>query len=484
MAKQTEKDTIKLRGKTFCLRWRVPARYRVVEKRERVWVSLKTRDATEARLRAPAAKADLIEAWERALGRVPDESSSARFDRLVEIAGSLGHHYKSRDEIAAGSIEDLVARLETLRSLPQPSDDTMEAILGGDARPAVMLSELVAHVEALKKTQHENRFKNAEQMVRWRQARERAVVNLRAAIRAKTGGDDKRVVELTPADAWAHHDAWEARMSAGEIDAETANKDFGYIGGLLRRYYASIKLPNPKPYAGISLKDPHKVPTRKLELPSEWMEATLFDAEKLAGLNEEARDILIIAAEVGCRQSEIHDLPPEAFRLDEPIPHLLVRNEEPEILADGSRRGGRQIKNTHSTREVALVGYALDAARRRARAGFPRYGGKRTFSAAANKFLRENELLPKPPKPNTKYTIGGTRHAFESRMKLTGLHSDDRGEMMGHSVKSERNRELYGDQMPLEVRHLIAKLISFGNAVSPAEREAARRELARRGLFR
>lgn len=484
MAKQTEKDTIKLRGKTFSLRWRVPARYREVERRERVWVSLKTADASEARMRAPAAKADLIDAWERALGRQEDETVTGRFARLVEIAQRLGHHHKTIAEVAEGPIDDLVARIETLQKLPAPSDDTVAAVLGSGSKQQVMLSELVAHVEALPKTQKENIYKNSEQMVRWRQARDRAVSNLRAAMKAKTGSDDKPVRDLTSDDAWLHHDAWEARLNANEIDAETANKDFGYIGGLLRRFYASIKTPNPKPYAGISLKDIHKVQTRKLELPADWMETTLFDPEKLAGLNEEARDILIIAAEVGCRQSEIHDLPPEAFRLDEPIPHLLIRNEEPEILADGSRRGGRQIKNTHSTREVALVGYALDAARRRARDGFPRYGGKRTFSAAANKFLRENELLPKPPKPNTKYTVGGTRHAFESRMKAASLHSDDRGEMMGHSVKSERKRELYGDGMPLEVKHLIAQMISFGDAVSPEERKAARRELARRGLFK
>ena len=55
--------------------------------------------------------------------------------------------------------------------------------------------------------------------------------------------------------------------------------------------------------------------------------------------------------------------------------------------------------------------------------------------------------------------------------------------MMGHSVQSARNRELYGDAMPLEVRHLIATAIALGDAVSPQEKAAAKRQLKRRGIL-
>jgi hypothetical protein len=54
--------------------------------------------------------------------------------------------------------------------------------------------------------------------------------------------------------------------------------------------------------------------------------------------------------------------------------------------------------------------------------------------------------------------------------------------MMGHSVKSERKRELYGDGMPLEVRAMLQTMIGFG--VPEAEKRAAKRafdkELKRR----
>lgn len=475
---------IALRGKKYGLRIRVPARYGSVESRDYFWKTLKTGDLTTAKLRAPACKADQIQKWEDALaGRAPQ--SAGRFERIVAVANARGFEYLTAEEIAASVTDVLLARVETLAAIRKPTPDVTAALLGTVDRPklTVALSGLVAYVENLDDTLYENSFKGEEQTIRWRQARDRAVMNLRAAIKAKTGTDDKPVLELTSDDAWLHHGAWKVRLHKKEVEADTGNTDFGYVSALLTRFYASIKTPNPKIYAGVTLKDPHSVPKRRLELPVEWMEKTFFDPVKMAGLNEEARDITMIAAEVGARQSEIHDLPPDAFRLDHPIPHILIRNEEPEVQPDGTRVGGRQIKNIHSTRQVALVGYALEAARRHPR-GFQRYLGKRTFSATVNKFLRENKLFPKPPSPEDKYTLGGTRHSFESRLKSARLHSDDRGEMMGHSITSERNRALYGDSMPLEVRVLIAKLISFGDAVSPEEREAARMELDRRGLFK
>jgi hypothetical protein len=69
--------------------------------------------------------------------------------------------------------------------------------------------------------------------------------------------------------------------------------------------------------------------------------------------------------------------------------------------------------------------------------------------------------------------MAGVRHSFESRMKAYDIHTYDRGEMMGHSVKSARNRELYGKRMPLDVRTKIAQIISVGDYHS----EDAKREL-------
>lgn len=67
--------------------------------------------------------------------------------------------------------------------------------------------------------------------------------------------------------------------------------------------------------------------------------------------------------------------------------------------------------------------------------------------------MKNNDLLP------SGVTIGGLRHSWESRMKRAGFDSDDRGELMGHSVRGRRGREVYGDEMPLADRLEIAKQI-------------------------
>ena len=63
------------------------------------------------------------------------------------------------------------------------------------------------------------------------------------------------------------------------------------------------------------------------------------------------------------------------------------------------------------------------------------------------------------PTPN--HTVGGTRQAWESRLKAADVPGDDRGEMMGHSVASTRNREVYGDEMPLARKLELAERVAF-----------------------
>ena len=53
--------------------------------------------------------------------------------------------------------------------------------------------------------------------------------------------------------------------------------------------------------------------------------------------------------------------------------------------------------------------------------------------------------------------------AGESRLhlKAAGVPSDDRGEMMGYSVSSAQNRELYGHAMPLARKQELALSIAL-----------------------
>lgn len=337
-------------------------------------------------------------------------------------------------------MEEILLRVEASQQADGAPDTAVaSALLGAVLAPRLKLSDLVDHVETL--AAHDNRFKNSEQMRLWRSPRQRAVANLTAAL-----GKDLEVASLGSPEARSTKKWWQARMTREGQSADTANKDFTYLSGMLGRFYEDLEHENPpRPFAGISIRDRHARPFQKLEVPVDWIVGKWFAPGAFDGLNTEARDILLISIETGCRQNEIYNLPSSAICLNGPIPHLLITHEASD---DPDER--REVKNLASNRKIPLVGVALAAARRPP-AGFPRYINKSSYSASVNKYLRKNNLLP------AGITIGGTRHSWGSRMKRAGYQTDDRGELMGHSRQASRGREGYGDSMSLGDQLLIAQ---------------------------
>jgi hypothetical protein len=345
--------------------------------------------------------------------------------------------YRSAIDLSTDSIDEIVNRISALK--PNDPPEMAVALLGGVEAKGLLLSELVAEVEKIQ--QHDNRFKSADQMRLWRNPRLRAANNLKAAL-----GTDIDVLAIDNAVALKHKSWWKKKITASHQSADTANKDFSNMAGMLNAYYDSLGMADaPRPYAGVTIRDRHAVKGRKLEIPPDWVAEHWLQPGALDGLNQEARDILLISIETGGRQTEIKDLPPGAIVLEAEIPHILISNTAGEYR--------REIKNVMSTRQMPLVGLALAAARRNPE-GFPRYRGKSSYSALVNKYLRTNNLMPSP-----KHTVGGLRHAWETRLKDIGIATDDRGEMMGHSVAGARKREVYGDAMDLRRKFELSSRI-------------------------
>lgn len=428
------------RGQTWHLRMRVPKRYQQVAGRSEIHRSLETDSERRARELLPDVEAKLLAELEAlaVMKELPDQADAYR--AAQKIAQARGFTYRPLSDLVQAPLDEILERVEAANA--ETGNEVTKALLGAVDEPALHLSGLVDEVERLAK--HDNRFKSENQMRLWRNPRKRAAANLQAAL----GGRDVLVSEIDHAAALKHKAWWQKKIAAENHSLETANKDFANMGGMLRRYYEGIAQPNPpEPYHRVSLKDRHKKDSRKLEIPVEWITEQWFAEGALDGINAEARDILLISIETGCRQSEICDLPPGAIVLDHPIPHLRIG------LESGEYR--REIKNAPSGRRVPLVGVALAAARRHPN-GFPRYRGTSGYSANINGRLRSRKLLPSPD-----HTIGGVRHTWESRLKKAGISQEDRGEMMGHSVRAIRDREVYGDEMPLEEKLRLAKLVAL-----------------------
>ncbi|MFC3088542.1 DUF6538 domain-containing protein [Tabrizicola soli] len=426
------------------LRYVVPKRYRAVEPRSQIWISLKTDSEREAKRMAADIARDLTARLEARLlsgGRDAGQVEE-RYRAVVATANAMGLSYVQAGALLEGDPAELVRRLN-LAAAQDPEArraEVADAALGVVETPRLMLSGLAAKVIEI--SAHENRHKNPRQMDDWENNVKRSLGTLQAAL-----GRDVDVLSIGPAEARLHRRRLKERVAAGEIRASTAAKDMTYASTALKRYYDWLALPEPpNPYAGVTIKDRFEEEARKLEFSNEWIRDVLLTPGRLDAMNGEARDALLVLLETGCRQGEVLDLAPEDIHLDEPIPYFQLRHVEGD--------DGREIKNKASKRKVPLVGVAL-AAMKRHPEGFPKYRGKDVFSATVNKFLRDNGLMQSP-----EHTVGGLRHSWESRMKAAGYDNEDRGFMMGHSMKVIRGREVYGDD-ELEARLAIAQAVMF-----------------------
>jgi hypothetical protein len=125
------------RGSTLHLRRRVPRRYRPVEPRETVWISLHTASETLARRKAGRAWDQMIEAWEARLAGDTDDAE-ARYAAAEELARHRGFRYLDIARVTRLPVEKLVERVETV-SASAGVADMMEAsaLLGTVPEPRI-----------------------------------------------------------------------------------------------------------------------------------------------------------------------------------------------------------------------------------------------------------------------------------------------------------------------------------------------------------
>jgi hypothetical protein len=254
-----------LRGKTWYLKRRVPARFSSVEERAVIWDSLSTDSYSVAVQKSAGVWLNYIEAWEaRLAGR--DGDAAEKFRAAQQLAAIRGFQFLAIDKVEQAPLEEILQRVEASRGAGgAPDEITASAVLGVVEAPKLRLSALVERVEGL--AAQDNRFKNSEQMRLWRSPRVRAVNNLIAAV-----GRDIEVASVGTAEARVHKKWWEARIKREGQSADTANKDFNYLSGMLLRFYDDLEHEEPpRPYARISIRDRHAKPARKREVPVDWI---------------------------------------------------------------------------------------------------------------------------------------------------------------------------------------------------------------------
>lgn len=408
---------------------------------QQVRIRLHTDSLEVARAKAAQVAAAVAAEW-AALASGNAGDARRHYLAARALAEARGVPYLPAAHLAEGDLADLVSRVLSLArasgALEPP--EVAAAVLGLVPEALPDLREVAAEFFALTETRHA--MKSPAQVRRWRARRLRAVEHFLAAT-VEAGPDGSRAappvnrIDRTQA---LRFRAWcAARVSEGQA-VDTQNKDIGALSDMLETWADLTATPLENPFRGLRLEG--RDTSGRAPFSAAQVKA-LVAPGALAGLNAEARDILLMLVNTGVRPSEVTGARPVDFILSHDVPHLAIREYR-----------GRELKQAHTAREVPLLGVSLDAARRIvARGGLSRYDHRGDqFSAVVNKFLRANGL-----RPEAGQSVYSLRHYVEDALLSAGVDDRIRADILGQKYARPR----YGRGGALEGRRAALALIAL-----------------------
>lgn len=424
------KIAVRKRGDTFHLVKRVPVRYRVVEPRTEVWISLKTDSETAAHQKATRVWNDLTNAWEAKLAGDTADAEKA-FAAAHDLAQARGYRWQTANDVARLPRAELLHRVETVMK-PNGEPDKQEAValLGGAKLPSITVNRALELYWDL--ASDNTRGMSEDQIRRWKNPRKKAIANFVKQVGNKALADITRD-DMLDFKAW-----WAKRLATEGLTPNSANKDIGFIESTLRLVNEQKRLGLDLPFGKLTFKEDDE--KTRPPFSEKWIKDKLLAPGVLDGLNEEARAVVHAMVNTGARPSEIVGLLPQHIRLDCEVPHIEITSE------------GKRVKTATSKRVIPLVGVGLEAFRTFPN-GFPTYRFKDKISDTVNKYLRENKLLETPD-----HSLYGLRHSFEDRMLRAGVDERIRRDLMGHSLAG---RQRYGHGVTLEQARDVLKGIAL-----------------------
>lgn len=417
------------RGSNFSMRRRVPSRYKSVETRQYVWISLHTDSETVARQKMPGAWLNLTEAWEaRLAGDTVD--AEKRFEAAKELAAVRGYQYLEANKVAHLKRDELLERVENSRD-STGKVDTLEATatLGGANKPEITITKALEVFWTLAADRIIG--KSDDQMRRWRNPRKKAIRNLVGVI------GDKALSEITGDNMLDFRQWWLDQMELRSLTPNSANKDLIHLSNIFKTVNKMKRLGLDLPMSDLSFKEGEA--QQRPPFSKNWIRTKLIADGALDGLNTEARCIVLGMINTGYRPSEGANLLPEQIKLEGDVPHISIEPVD------------RQLKSAYARRIIPLVGVSLEAFRECPN-GFPRYRDNPGLSDTVNKFLRKNGLME-----TDQHSLYSLRHAFEDRMLAAGVDDRIRRDLFGHRL----NRERYGTGATLKHLHKVVQSVAI-----------------------
>lgn len=412
--------TVLLRQRIYYLKRRVPRRYRCIEPRESIWISLKTDSREEAMRKAGPAWDEMVDYWEALLAG-DTKDAERRYDAARKIAQARGYRFLPVERVAQLPLPEILDRVQAatgpdgkLRKLEA------EALLGSAKKPPITVTRALEIYLEHTEDKRTNRDKNQVRILE--NSRKRAAKGFIDVC------GNLPLQEIDEDHVEAYRKWWWERIRSGEVKPNTANREITQLTSMLRLVVKVKRLKIELPFAGLSFHEGKK--KTRAPFSTDWIREMILAPGALDRMNLEARVILLGMINTGYRPGEGANLLPHNIRLDVDVPHIHIAPD------------ARDLKTEHSERIIPLAGVSLEAFKLCPQ-GFARYRGNNGPSGAINKFLRENGLCETP-----EHTLYGFRHAFEDRLLEAGIDERLRVDFMGHKLQRER----YGEGGSLEFK--------------------------------
>lgn len=244
---------------------------------------------------------------------------------------------------------------------------------------------------------------------------------------------DKEITAYAKTDANAFRDNLIGRGLAGS----SITRVFGTVRSVINFAASEMGIDLTNPFGKVYY-DRNAGVEERVPLPLDTIRSIQTECQKQ---DDELRWLVALVSDTGMRLAEAAGLLKEDIKLDDPIPHVVIR-EHP----------WRRLKTIGSTRHVPLVGAAAWAAHRGhknatdSEYAFPRYNkGEQTnansASAALNKWLK--------PYVPSKGTMHSFRHSMRDRLRAVEFPSDIVDQIGGW--QTEGVGQSYGHGYPLLV---------------------------------
>ena len=407
------------RAGTWYFNKRVPVSIREYDNRDFIRFSLRTDSKKNALKLADAQNAKLESYW-RSLIDSGKKHGHEYYKQVMERAAILGFAYQPVEQVANGSLDELLKRLEYIVS-QQFKEKPVEAVLGGADQPTIKLSDALAKFWDLSKEIVLN--KTPQQVIKWKNPRKLAMRNLINCV------GDKALHEFSREDVLAYKNWWIGRIEKDNISPGTANKHFIYLKTIIGTVAENYKIKLDVKHLFSKLLFDYDYEPR-LPLNTKHILEVLLNPVNINGMNDVHQKMLYVFSETGVSFSEQISLLPDDIFLDHTIPHIAITPKKK-----------NKLKTKYRKRIIPLTGFALEAFKIYPMGFTHIVKNADSATTAVNKYLRENGLLP-----SEKHSVYSLRHSFQDRLLSENAPDRVQADLMGHKFQ----RPSYGEGSTLE----------------------------------